>query len=101
MQYSSFTTCVAQDSANYSIFFLNFLAIFTLFFFLIQDNFIINTIVAEELKNFEAEVRAALPDMKFFTFDPLPLFIVCHTGPNAMACGYYVDNLGVLENYNK
>lgn len=44
MQYSSFTTCVAQDSANYSIFFLNFLAIFTLFFFLIQDNFIINTI---------------------------------------------------------
>ncbi len=56
---------------------------------------------AEELKNFEAEVRAALPEMKLFTYDPLPLFIVCHTGPGAMACGYYVDNLGVLEDYNK
>jgi len=54
---------------------------------------------SQELKDFEAEVRAALPDMKMFTFDPLPLFIACHTGPNAMAVGYYVDRLGVLKNY--
>ena len=56
---------------------------------------------AQELKDFEAEVRAALPEMKFFTFDPLPLFIVCHTGPGAMAVGYYVDHMGVLDNYSK
>ena len=56
---------------------------------------------AKELKDFEEDVKAALPDMKFFTHDPLPLFIVCHTGPNAMACGYYVDRLGVLADYLK
>ena len=56
---------------------------------------------AQELKDFEAEVRSSLPEMKLFTFDPLPLFIACHTGPNAMAVGYYVDRLGVLADYNK
>jgi len=54
---------------------------------------------AQELKDFEAEVREAFPDMPFFAFDPLPLFIVCHTGPGALAVGYCVDRLGVVKNY--
>jgi len=53
---------------------------------------------AQELKDFEAEVRSAFSDMPFFTHDPLPLFIVCHTGPGALAVGYCVDNLGVIKN---
>lgn len=53
---------------------------------------------AQELKDFEAEVRNAFPDLPFFTYDPLPLFIVCHTGPGALAVGYCVDNMGIVEN---
>lgn len=53
---------------------------------------------AQELKDFEAEVKQAFSDMPFFTFDPLPLFIVCHTGPGALAVGYCVDRLGVIKN---
>ena len=52
---------------------------------------------AQELKDFEAEVKKAFPDMPFFTYDPLPLFIVCHTGPGAMAVGYCVDNMGIIK----
>ena len=52
---------------------------------------------AQEIKDFEAEVRAAFSDMPFFTHDPLPLFIVCHTGPGAMAVGYCVDKMGVIK----
>lgn len=52
---------------------------------------------AQELKDFEAEVRKEFSDLPFFTHDPLPLFIVCHTGPGAMAVGYCVDKLGVLK----
>ena len=52
---------------------------------------------AQELKDFEMEVKQAFPDLPFFTYDPLPLFIVCHTGPGAMAVGYCVDNLGVVK----
>lgn len=52
---------------------------------------------AQELKDFEAEVRAAFPDYPFFTHDPLPLFIVCHTGPGALAVGYCVDRLDVIK----
>ena len=52
---------------------------------------------AQELKDFEAEVKQAFPDMPFFTYDPLPLFIVCHTGPGAMAVGYCVDNMGIIK----
>ena len=54
-------------------------------------------IEAQELKDFEAEVRAAFPDYPFFTHDPLPLFIVCHTGPGVMAVAYIVDRLGAIE----
>lgn len=52
---------------------------------------------ADELKIFEEEVKNAFADYPFFTFDPLPLFIVCHTGPNAMAVGYCVDKTGEIE----
>ena len=56
---------------------------------------------AQELKDFEAEVKSAFSDYPFFTFDPLPLFIVCHTGPGAMAVGYCVDKMGIIENMMK
>ncbi len=52
---------------------------------------------AQELKDFETEVRNAFADMTFFTNDPLPLFVVCHTGPNALAVAYAVDRLDVLS----
>lgn len=52
---------------------------------------------AQELKDFEAEVRSAFADLPFFTFDPLPLFIVCHTGPGALAVGYCVDRMGIID----
>lgn len=52
---------------------------------------------AQELKDFREEVANSFPEFPFFTFDPLPLFIVCHTGPNAMAVGYSVDRMGIIE----
>lgn len=56
---------------------------------------------AQELKDFKEEVLKAFPDLPFFTFDPLPLFIVCHTGPNAMAIGYSVDRMGIIKDMMK
>ncbi len=56
---------------------------------------------AQEIKDFEAEVRSAFSDFPFFTHDPLPLFIVCHTGPGAMAVGYCVDKMGVIADMMK
>ena len=53
---------------------------------------------AQELKDFENEVRDAFKDYPFLTNDPLPLFIVCHTGPGAMAVGYCVDKLNIVKN---
>ena len=52
---------------------------------------------SQELKDFEDEMKANFPGLKFFVNDPLPLFIVCHTGPGAVGVGYTVDNLGVLD----
>ena len=52
---------------------------------------------AQEIKDFEKEVREAFSDYPFFTHDPLPLFIVCHTGPGAMAVGYCVDKMSVIK----
>lgn len=52
---------------------------------------------AQELKDFEAEVRREFADLPFFTFDQLPLFIVCHTGPGALAVGYCVDRNNSIE----
>ena len=51
---------------------------------------------AKELKDFEAEVRKEFASFPFFTFDPLPLFIVCHTGPGALAVGYCVDKTNAV-----
>lgn len=56
---------------------------------------------AQEIKEFELEVKEAFKDYPFFTHDPLPLFIACHTGPNAMAVGYCVDKLGVIQDMMK
>ena len=56
---------------------------------------------AQELKDFKEEALKAFPDLPFFTFDPLPLFIVCHTGPNAMAIGYSVDRMGIIKDMLK
>ncbi len=52
---------------------------------------------APELQDFIAEVKAAFADFPFFTCDPLPLFIDCHTGPGALAMGYCVDRLGIMN----
>ncbi len=56
---------------------------------------------AAELEEFKKEVVAAFPDMPFFKMDPLPLFVACHTGPKALAVGFAVDRLGVVEKYCK
>lgn len=52
---------------------------------------------AQELKDFKAEVRDAFPDMPFFTYDPLPLFIACHTGPGVLGVGYCVDRVDAIK----
>ena len=52
---------------------------------------------AEELKEYEKDIREAFPDLPFFTFDPLPLFIDCHLGPNGLGVGYCVDRSGALK----
>ena len=54
-----------------------------------------------ELAAFIEEVKAYFPEYKFFVGDPLPLFVACHTGPNALAVGYAVDRLGVLDYMKK
>ena len=56
---------------------------------------------AQEVKDFEAEVRAEFKDYPFYANDPLPLFIVCHTGPNALAIAYVVDRMGYLNDMKK
>lgn len=56
---------------------------------------------APELNEFIAEVKAQFADLPFFTCDPLPLFIACHTGPSAMAVGYVVDKMGVIADMMK
>ncbi len=56
---------------------------------------------SQELQDFIKEVKAACPNLPFFTCDPLPLFIVCHTGPGALACGYCVDRLGIIKDMKK
>ncbi len=56
---------------------------------------------AKDIHDFVNEVREAFPKLKMFSVDPLPLFIVCHTGPGALACGICVDNLGCVDNIMK
>lgn len=52
---------------------------------------------SQDLKDAIAEVKAAFADFPFFTCDPLPLFIACHTGPGALGIGYCVDRLGIMN----
>lgn len=58
-------------------------------------------LLAPELTNFEQEVKSQITNMPLFAYDPLPLFIVCHTGPGALAVGYCVDKLGVVKDMMK
>lgn len=54
---------------------------------------------SQDLLDFKQEILEHFPDMKFFTVDPLPLFVACHTGPNALAAGYVIDKLNILDKY--
>ena len=56
---------------------------------------------AKEVQDFIQDVKEAFSDLPFFTCDPLPLFIVCHTGPGALAVGYCVDRIGAIKNVLK
>ena len=56
---------------------------------------------AKEVQDFIQDVKDAFSDLPFFTCDPLPLFIVCHTGPGALAVGYCVDRMGVIKDMLK
>jgi len=55
------------------------------------------TLDEHELNLIEDEIKEAFPDMSLFKFDPLPLFIACHTGPGALGIGYCVDHLGIIK----
>ena len=48
-----------------------------------------------ELKQFEEEVKEAF-GLPIYCNDPLPLFVVCHTGPGALAAGYVIDRIGIV-----
>ncbi len=50
-----------------------------------------------ELLAFKAEAREVLKDMPLFSDEPLPLFIVCHTGPNAIGIGYVIEKTGIMQ----
>ena len=52
---------------------------------------------SQELEEFKAQVLAEIPNLKLFAFDPLPHFIACHTGPNALAVGYVLDRMGAYS----
>ena len=54
-----------------------------------------------ELKEFIATVKQEFPDAPFFSEDPLPLFVTCHTGPGALAAGFVVDKTGAIAEYLK
>ncbi len=58
----------------------------------------LNNPVIQEWKN---DVINEFKDYPFFSYDPLPLFIACHTGPNALAVGFTVDRLGCLKDMIK
>ena len=49
------------------------------------------------IADWKAEVTEAFKEYPVFAYDPLPLFIACHTGPNALAVGYVVDKLGCIK----
>lgn len=53
------------------------------------------------IQDWKYDVMASFKDIAFFADAPLPLFIACHTGPNALATGYVVDRLGAVDYFNK
>ena len=53
---------------------------------------------SKELQDFIADVKQAFADAPFYSFDPLPLFVTCHTGPGALAAGFVVERTGSLKN---
>ena len=53
---------------------------------------------SKEVEDFKNEVKEAFPDMPIFRYDPLPLFIDCHVGPNILGVGYVIHRLGKLDN---
>ena len=52
---------------------------------------------APELLEFKQEVLKEFEGIPFFVMDPLPLFIVCHTGPKAVAVGFAIDRIGAIN----
>lgn len=39
----------------------------------------------EEAEEWKEEIKAAFPDLKFATIDPVSLSIACHVGPGVLA----------------
>ena len=56
---------------------------------------------SSELKDFISIVKQEFADAPFFSSDPLPLFVTCHTGPGALAAGFVVDRTGAIAEYLK
>lgn len=54
----------------------------------------LNDPVIEEWKT---DIKNFFPNITFFENGALPLFVSCHTGPNALATGYCVDKLGCIK----
>lgn len=50
-----------------------------------------------ELKDFISSVKKEFAEAPFFSSDPLPLFVTCHTGPGALAAGFVVDRTGAID----
>ena len=51
----------------------------------------------KELADFIEDVKKSFPEAPFYSQDPLPLFVTCHTGPGALAAGFVVDRTGYLN----
>ena len=56
---------------------------------------------SNELQDFINCVKQEFADAPFFSKDPLPLFVTCHTGPGALAAGFVVDRTGAIDEYLK
>lgn len=46
---------------------------------------------AKELKAFEEFFKKSFPNLNYMSTESLPLFIICHTGPNAIGVGFVID----------
>lgn len=52
---------------------------------------------SKELASFIEFIKQEFADAPFFSSDPLPLFVTCHTGPGALAAGFVVDRTGAID----